>query len=256
MEYMNEQIVAFLVLVVLFTGIAGCMGTPSPAATPTITPTPSLEPAQSVAPVTTAVPVGTTTAPENTGSCTTGEDCVPAQCCHPTSCINKEAKGVCTLLCTQVCEGPLDCGAGSCGCVEGSCSVVPESSGTSTGTTSLSVNASPNRYSPIMSSTPGVKLTPVVSGYSAGNATFTWTATMGQFISWDSPDYTIQVLGNPATTMDETVYWTFISRPASIKNPVIITVIATDPVTSSPLGNAQVTLNWDGSNAVYVGETT
>ena len=31
----------------------------------------------------------------------------------------------CTLMCTMVCSGPLDCGAGSCGCVNGRCSVVP-----------------------------------------------------------------------------------------------------------------------------------
>jgi hypothetical protein len=58
-------------------------------------------------------------------SCTTDSDCVPAQCCHPTSCMNKAYKHVCTLLCTASCEGPIDCGAGSCGCVNGRCSVGP-----------------------------------------------------------------------------------------------------------------------------------
>jgi glucose/arabinose dehydrogenase/plastocyanin len=58
-------------------------------------------------------------------SCTTDDDCVPEQCCHPTSCINRASKGVCTLLCTNVCEGPIDCGAGHCSCVNGKCSVTP-----------------------------------------------------------------------------------------------------------------------------------
>jgi hypothetical protein len=69
-----------------------------------------------------------TTSPESQ-VCMTDDDCVPAECCHPTSCINKANKGVCTLLCTDVCQGPIDCGAGRCGCVNGRCSVV--SSGTS-----------------------------------------------------------------------------------------------------------------------------
>jgi hypothetical protein len=57
-------------------------------------------------------------------TCTSDSDCVPAQCCHASSCINNNYKGVCNLLCTDVCSGPLDCNAGSCGCVNGKCSVI------------------------------------------------------------------------------------------------------------------------------------
>ena len=60
-----------------------------------------------------------------TNSCLTDDDCVPAQCCHPTSCINKAFKGVCNELCSDVCQGPLDCGAGSCLCVDNKCATVP-----------------------------------------------------------------------------------------------------------------------------------
>ncbi|MBP1927814.1 hypothetical protein J2741_000361 [Methanolinea mesophila] len=58
-------------------------------------------------------------------ACTQPSDCVPAQCCHPTSCINKDYKEVCTVFCTASCEGPIDCGAGTCGCVNGQCGVIP-----------------------------------------------------------------------------------------------------------------------------------
>ena len=57
--------------------------------------------------------------------CTQYSDCVPAQCCHPTSCINKDYKEVCDVFCTASCEGPIDCGAGSCGCVNNQCQVIP-----------------------------------------------------------------------------------------------------------------------------------
>jgi len=60
-----------------------------------------------------------------TQACEKDSDCVGAECCHPTSCINKAYKGVCNMLCTQVCQGPLDCGAGSCGCVDNKCTVIP-----------------------------------------------------------------------------------------------------------------------------------
>ena len=69
-------------------------------------------------------PPTTTPIPDNR-TCTTDDDCVPAQCCHPTGCINAAYKGVCTQLCTAVCEGPIDCGAGHCGCVQGVCGVIP-----------------------------------------------------------------------------------------------------------------------------------
>jgi hypothetical protein len=61
-----------------------------------------------------------------TKSCESDSDCTSLECCHPTSCINKAYKGVCNELCTQVCQGPLDCGAGSCGCVNNRCTVIPK----------------------------------------------------------------------------------------------------------------------------------
>jgi hypothetical protein len=57
-------------------------------------------------------------------SCDANSDCVPEQCCHPTSCINKAFKGVCNVACTLSCETLLDCGAGTCGCVNSVCTVV------------------------------------------------------------------------------------------------------------------------------------
>lgn len=56
-------------------------------------------------------------------TCSSDKDCVPEQCCHPTTCINKNYKTPCNVLCTQSCQGPIDCGAGRCGCIDGKCSV-------------------------------------------------------------------------------------------------------------------------------------
>lgn len=56
--------------------------------------------------------------------CSVDSDCVPAACCHASSCINQKYKTVCNLLCTQECKpNTLDCGQGSCKCVEGKCGV-------------------------------------------------------------------------------------------------------------------------------------
>ena len=58
-------------------------------------------------------------------ACIIDADCVPKQCCHANECINISHKGVCDELCTNECSSPLDCGAGSCGCVAGTCQVIP-----------------------------------------------------------------------------------------------------------------------------------
>jgi hypothetical protein len=113
---------SLLLLVLLFT--AGVMAVVSGCTTPgnqpgvTMSPTATFPPTPVVSPVVTTVPVPAQ-------SCTVDDDCVPAQCCHPTSCINRAEQRVCNVMCTMSCEGPLDCGAGRCGCVNGKCSVIP-----------------------------------------------------------------------------------------------------------------------------------
>ena len=86
----------------------------------------SIAPPGTVSPAPTPLPPTTvmTTPPSPLQDCVTEDDCVPAECCHPTSCINKSDKEVCTVFCTMSCEGPIDCGAGRCGCVYGKCNVV------------------------------------------------------------------------------------------------------------------------------------
>jgi hypothetical protein len=115
-------LVVGLVLLVL---APGCTTAPSQGGTATPTPV-----ATTPVPPTTAPPTPTPTV--DRAACTANSDCVPAQCCHPTSCENKDFKGVCTLLCTMSCEGPIDCGAGHCGCVSGTCQVIPNPTPTPT----------------------------------------------------------------------------------------------------------------------------
>ena len=57
--------------------------------------------------------------------CSIDSNCVAVCGCHPESCIPKEQRGECpNMFCSQVCSGPLDCRAGSCGCVKGMCEII------------------------------------------------------------------------------------------------------------------------------------
>ena len=103
-----------------------------------------------------------------------------------------------------------------------------------------------------MSSTPGIKLEPVVTGFSIQDASFAWKASYGQFLSWNSPDYTVNQLGDSASNHGEKLYWSFTDKPSSTVTPVTITVTATESGSGRFLGRSTVTLAWDGDYAVTV----
>jgi hypothetical protein len=237
---MDKKAIMLLVICIAAVFLSGCTSqTPPPAA-----------------PVTTTLPpVTVTTLPVDEQTCTVAADCVPAQCCHPTSCVNVAAKPVCdAAICTMSCDGPLDCGAGSCGCTNGRCSVVQAQPTTPSivSKTSVTLTASPQRYSPMMSSTPGVGITVDANGFVAARSRFAWNATYGNFYSWGPVNYTVTEVGNPYTNHGEKLYWTFTEKPASTLEPVVITVTATDSASGRMLGSSNVVLVWDGNNAVML----
>ena len=245
---MNAKVLALIIIFMATDAAAGCTGG-SPAVTPVPTPSPAV----------TSIPA----TPPGEQVCTTDQDCVPATCCHPARCTNRAAAAT-TLscenkLCTMSCEGPIDCDAGSCGCINGKCSVVPAhpTPALTAPAPSVRLKASPQRYSPMMSSTPGIGLTPNVTGFSAADATFEWNATFGSVLMWNAPDYKVHEIGNPVATDGRTIYWTFTEKPASTKDPVVITVTARDMTRrGAVLGSSTVTLSWDGDYAVMVRDIT
>jgi hypothetical protein len=105
-----------------------------------------------------------------------------------------------------------------------------------------------------MSSTPGIGLEPVITGTDAGTVSFAWKATYGRFLTWNSPDFKVNTLGDFATTHGEKIYWTYSDRPSLTANPVTINVTATDTASGQLLGSSAVTLAWVGNNSVTVTE--
>lgn len=238
---MDARIISFLLICIVAAATAGCTDGSPPAATPAPAPSPSA----AVVPAT----------PGDAQACTIDTDCVSAECCHPKSCTGKAAVPPCdTVMCTMSCEGPIDCGAGSCRCVNGKCRVVPARTTPDlpAPAPSIRLEASPRRYSPMMSSTPGIGLAVNASGFTPADARFAWTATYGQFLSWNAPDYLVNQLGNTVINHGDTLYWTFTEKPASTKDPVTVTVTAKDSRTGVVLGSSMVTLSWNGDYAVMV----
>lgn len=137
------------------------------------------------------------------------------------------------------------------GCTNDTCSLIP-SSVPQEPVTSLQIEASPLRYSPMMSSTPGIGLAPDATGFNVTTVAFSWNASYGEFLSWNAPDYTVHALGPATSNTGGKLYWSFTGKPASTTQPVVITVTARDTVSGTVLGRSTVTLAWDGNDAVTV----
>jgi hypothetical protein len=117
------------------------------------------------------------------------------------------------------------------------------------------IDASPQMYSPTMSSTIGIGLTPNVSGFKIADAQFEWNATYGHFYDWSAPDYTVSRLSQPIVNHGEKIYWSFTAEPASPLVPVIITVTARDITSKKPLASSRLTLGWKDNMTVVVEKT-
>lgn len=64
---------------------------------------------------------------EGEKECVSDDECIPKECCHPGSCVKIEDANICEgIVCSAVCSGPLDCGVGHCGCIEGKCQIIED----------------------------------------------------------------------------------------------------------------------------------
>ena len=117
---------------------------------------------------------------------------------------------------------------------------------------SLTIDASPQVYSPLMSSTVGIGLTPNVSGLKTDATEYEWTATYGQLLDWSAPNYTVNALSEPLVNHGEKIYWSFTRAPDSPQGPVVVTVTARDTTSKKPIASSRLTLGWKNNMTVVV----
>jgi len=117
---------------------------------------------------------------------------------------------------------------------------------------SLTIDASPQVYSPLMSSTVGIGFTPNVSGLKTAGVEYEWSATYGHFVDWSAPNYTVNTLSEPVVNHGEKIYWSFIEAPESPPAPVVITVTERDITSKKPIASSSMTLSWKNNITVVV----
>ncbi|MFA4876295.1 MAG: hypothetical protein WC586_02705 [Methanoregula sp.] len=114
--------------------------------------------------------------------------------------------------------------------------------------TSVRIDATPQHYSPLMSSTPGIGLTPNVTGFGISEARYEWNASYGRFLDWSAPGYVVTERGTSAVSNEGKIYWSFSTFPESSPQPVVIMLNAVDKKTGQVLGHSRMTLGWEENN--------
>jgi hypothetical protein len=122
----------------------------------------------------------------------------------------------------------------------------------------LQINATPIRYNPAMSSTIGIRLTPVItSGIIPTDARFAWETNLGTFYHWGPPDFKVIELGPAYTGTVDPVYWSYFSEHGEKeRRPVTITLTVLEPSTDEILANVSLGIGWEdpyGFTAVVEG---
>jgi hypothetical protein len=111
----------------------------------------------------------------------------------------------------------------------------------------ITINATPPRYNPAMSSTVGIRLTPVnASGFLPPDAVFTWETSFGTFYHWGPPDFKVVELTPKYTGTVEPVYWSYFSELGEkYRPPVNITLTVKEPSTGMTIANATLHIGWE-----------
>jgi hypothetical protein len=120
---------------------------------------------------------------------------------------------------------------------------------------SLSITSDITRYTPMMSSTVGIGLTPQVSGTLPPDyLVYTWKTDYGHFLGWNAPGYMVGDLGTTFATGNGTkVYWTYLGENESGgRPPVHVTLDLVDRATGATLGHAERVIGWDAKNDTAV----
>jgi len=112
----------------------------------------------------------------------------------------------------------------------------------------LALRASPAAYSPAMSSTVGIAISPSLPPGAAADAVVVWRANYGQFLRWAAPDYRVIALGPRVATGVETLYWSYDANDAGAEKPDVEIVVSLRSA-GRVAAEGTVRVGWDGATA-------
>lgn len=118
----------------------------------------------------------------------------------------------------------------------------------------INIKADRDSYSPLMSSTVGIGLTPEFpQAIDNGTVSFRWQTDYGYFISWKAPDFKVHEMGQDVTTDDGKIYWSY--SPDDIdkdKPPVRVTLTMVDKATGKAVNTTGLDIGWESQGMASV----
>lgn len=107
-------------------------------------------------------------------------------------------------------------------------------------------------YTPIMSSTVGIGLVPIyISERDPETVKFHWRTNYGHFVSWESQEYKVIMLGIDVINNGEKIYWSY-SEMSEKKPSVHISLTVEDAVSGEPLVESTLEIEWEDQDIAKV----
>ncbi len=109
-------------------------------------------------------------------------------------------------------------------------------------------------YLPIMSSTVGIGLTPVHTlKWPAETVQLHWRTDYGYFVAWNSPDFTVNLLGTEVINNGEKIYWSYDPGEMGAKKPLVeISLQIEDAQSGQVLAEASLKIGWEDQDTARV----
>lgn len=107
-------------------------------------------------------------------------------------------------------------------------------------------------YTPIMSSVVGIGLVPIyISERDPETVKFHWHTNYGHFVSWESQEYKVIMLGIDVINNGEKIYWSY-SEMSEKKPSVHISLTVEDAISGEPLVESTLEIEWEDQDIAKV----
>jgi len=109
-------------------------------------------------------------------------------------------------------------------------------------------------YTPIMSSTVGIGLTPVYTlERPPETVQLHWRTDYGYFVAWDSPDFKVNLLGTEVINNGEKIYWSYAPDEMGAEKPSVeISLQIEDAQSGQVLAEASLKIGWEDQDTARV----
>lgn len=118
----------------------------------------------------------------------------------------------------------------------------------------VTIETDRDTYTPIMSSTVGIGLTPVSTlARPPQTVQYHWRTDFGHFATWDPPEFRVNLLGTEVITNGEKIYWSYNPDEMGAEKPSVhISLHIEDAQSGQVLTGTNLEIGWDDQDTARV----